>query len=96
MSSGPVVHELPARATQEDCKNLYEMLLSNEGCERFEIIASKVERLSALLVQLLISARRRSDEAGHQLVLASPSNDFKDGLALMGIDPDYFEKGEQA
>lgn len=96
MSSDPVVHELPARPTQEDCKNLYDLLLSNEGCERFEVIASKVERLGALLLQILISARRRFDETGHQFVLTSPSNDFKDGLVLMGIDPDYFEKGEQA
>lgn len=96
MSSGPVVHELPARPTQEDCKNLYELLLSNEGCERFEVVASKVERMSALLLQILISANRRFLETGHQFVLTSTSNDFKDGLTLMGIDADYFEKGEHS
>lgn len=94
MSSVPVAYELPARATQDDCRALHQFLNSNSAAERVEIDASGVERISVLLVQILIAARNHFEKTGRQLLLLAPTHAFLDSLTLIGIQSDYFNQGK--
>ena len=70
--------------------------MGSEMCIRDRINAEGVERLSALLLQILLSAKKHFEQTNKELVIVSPSNDFVGGLSLLGLDFSYFEKGEQA
>ncbi len=94
MSSAPVAYELPARATQDDCRALYEFLHSNQSAQNLQVNGSRVERVSVLMLQILISTQKHFETAGQELLLLAPSNNLRDSLTLIGIPADYFEKGK--
>lgn len=71
---------------------LAEGLLAQRGSELM-IDASRVERLGAQSLQILLSAISTWHADGLSIEFVDPSEPFMQGLALFGIDPGSFLKG---
>lgn len=72
---------------------LAEGLLAQRGSELM-IDASRVERLGAQSLQILLSAISTWHADGYSLEFVDPSEPFMQGLALFGIDPKGFLTGD--
>jgi len=68
---------------------LAEGLLAQRGSELM-IDASRVERLGAQSLQILLSAVSTWQADGLSIEFVEPSESFSQGLALFGIDPQNF------
>jgi len=74
--------------------SLAESLLKLVG-EDLAIDASKVQRLGASCLQVLLSAERTWKAEGTSLTLAQSSPRFIDDLRLLGFTPETFLNGAQ-
>jgi chemotaxis protein CheX len=72
---------------------LAEGLLAQRGSELM-IDASRVERLGAQSLQILLSAVSTWHADGLSIEFVEPSASFIQGLALFGIDPEHFLNGQ--
>lgn len=55
------------------------------------IDVSGVDQIDTLSLQILASASRQSEAAGSPLTLTGMSDEFRRGVARLGLDPDQFE-----
>ncbi|MDQ2095711.1 STAS domain-containing protein [Rhodalgimonas zhirmunskyi] len=86
---------LPARLDVAICGSLSEELKAAQG-RPLTLDASGVEFLGAMVLQLLISARRQWRIDGLPFHVRAPSGAFCSGLALLGYAHAPFEEGAPA
>jgi len=86
--------ELPEALDLPAAKPLAESLLKLGG-EDLAIDASKVQRLGASCLQVLLSAARTWQAEGASLILAHASPRFIDDLRHLGFTPETFLSGAQ-
>ena len=92
MSSAPHVIELPEHLDMPAAAPLAETFLKRVG-EPVAIDASRVARLGASCLQVLLAAARTWKSEGDALTLRSPSPRFLEDLNLLGLEPDTFLTG---
>jgi chemotaxis protein CheX len=86
--------ELPEALDLPAAKPLAESFLELRGAN-LVIDASKVQRLGASCLQVLLSAARTWHAEGASLSLAQASPRFIDDLRLLGFTPETFLNGAQ-
>ena len=86
--------ELPEALDLPAAKSLAESFLKLGG-EDLAIDASKVQRLGASCLQVLLSAARTWQAEGASLILARASPRFIDDLRLLGFTPETFLNGAE-
>ena len=69
-------------------KSLLAALLERRGTP-IVVDASAVQHIGAQCAQVLLSARRTWQEAGHEFRFAEPSEAFADGARLLGLTADF-------
>jgi chemotaxis protein CheX len=90
MSTEPAVIALPAVLDLKAARPLAGELLARRG-GALSLDASRVERLGALCLQVLLSARLTWDADGKPLTLKDPSPAFEEQFGLFGAYA--FERG---
>lgn len=91
----PTRCELPAQPTLEAVQAVSDVLLRARG-SAVHVCAEHVGRVSASLIQVLICAREEWSRAQHPFQIANPSDAFRDGIALLGLEDDFFEMVDAA
>ena len=86
------VIELPENLDMPAAAPLTEALLKRVGGP-LAIDASKVQRLGASCLQVLLAAARTWKAAGDALTLQDPSPRFLEDLNLLGLEPGTFLSG---
>jgi chemotaxis protein CheX len=92
MSCAVHVIELPENLDHPAAAPLAEAFLKRVG-EPLAIDASRVNRLGASCLQVLLAAARAWKCEGDTLTLQSPSARFLEDLHLLGLDPGTFLNG---
>lgn len=69
-------------------KSLLAALLERRGAP-VVVDASAVEHMGAQCAQVLLSARRTWQDAGHDFRFAQPSEAFAEGARLLGLTADF-------
>lgn len=90
--SNPGVIELPESLDVPAAAPLAASLLKRVGSP-LAIDASRVQRLGALCLQVLLAAARTWKAEGHRLSLSAASPRFLEDLKLLGLEPDTFLEG---
>ena len=88
----PRVIELPENLDMPVAAQLIETFLKLVG-EPVAVDASKVSRLGASCLQVLLAAARSWKVEGHALTLSNASARFLEDLNLLGLEPDTFLTG---
>lgn len=83
--------DLPARLDLNAADELAEAL-EHLRESSLELEASKVTQLSALCLQVLVSAHRQWRQDGSPFRIIAPSAAFVNGLTLLGVPAAYFEQ----
>ena len=84
-AASAVVH-LPARLELPAVQRLADELAQCRGGPA-ELDASQVQRMGALALQVLLSARKTWAADGQQLMIKDPSPQFCEAMALFGVAP---------
>jgi chemotaxis protein CheX len=92
MSCAAHVIELPENLDQPAAAPLAEAFLKRVG-EPLAIDASRVNRLGASCLQVLLAAARAWKSEGDALTLQDPSVRFLEDLNLLGLEPGTFLNG---
>ena len=93
MSAAPSsVIELPENLDMPIAAQLVETF-SKLGGRPLAVDASRVQRLGASCLQVLLAAARTWKADGHALSLINPSPRFLEDLNLLGLQPDTFLNG---
>ena len=90
--SAPRVFDLPENLDMPLAAPLAEQFLKLVG-EPLAVDASRVQRLGASCLQVLLAAARTWKTEGDALTLANPSPRFLEDLHLLGLEPDTFLTG---
>lgn len=69
-------------------KALLAALIERRGAP-VTVDASAVQHMGAQCAQVLLSARRTWQDAGHEFRFAQPSEAFADGARLLGLSADF-------
>jgi chemotaxis protein CheX len=88
----PRLIELPENLDMPAAAQLVEALLKRTGAP-LALDASKVSRLGASCLQVLLAAARTWKVQGHALTLSNASARFLEDLNLLGLEPDTFLTG---
>ena len=92
MTDAPRVIELPENLDMPVAAPLAEAFGKLAG-EPVEIDASRVNRLGASCLQVMLAAARSWKAASAALTLKNPSPRFLEDLGLLGLEPDTFLNG---
>ncbi len=92
MSIAPNVIELPENMDLPAAAPLAEAFLKRVG-EPMAVDASRVNRLGAACLQVLLAAARTWKSEGDALTLKDPSARFLEDLNLLGLEPGTFLNG---
>jgi chemotaxis protein CheX len=92
MSTDPAIIALPAVLDLKAARPLASELLARRG-GALCLDASRVERLGALCLQVLLSARLTWDADGKPLTLKDPSPVFEEQFRRFGAEAYAFERG---
>lgn len=90
--SAPQVIELPESLDMPAAAQLAEAFAKRLG-EPLALDASKVTRLGASCLQVLLAAARTWKAEGDALSLHNPSERFVEDLSLLGLEPATFLNG---
>ena len=88
----PRVIELPENLDMPVAAQLTDAFLKLVG-EPLAVDASRVQRLGASCLQVLLAAARTWKVEGHALSLQNPSPRFLEDLNLLGLEPGTFLNG---
>jgi chemotaxis protein CheX len=86
------VIELPENLDMPIAAHLVESFSKSVG-QPLSVDASRVQRLGASCLQVLLAAARTWKAEGHALSLVNPSARFLEDLKLLGLQPDTFLNG---
>ncbi len=86
------VIELPENLDMPVAAQLAESMSKFVG-EPLAVDASRVQRLGASCLQVLLAAARTWKVEGDPLTLQDPSHRFLEDLSLLGVEPDTFLSG---
>jgi chemotaxis protein CheX len=86
------VIELPENLDMPIAAHLVESFSKCVG-QPLSVDASRVQRLGASCLQVLLAAARTWKAEGHALSLVNPSPRFLEDLKLLGLQPDTFLNG---
>ncbi len=88
-------HELPQIPSPESTEALYNALIDHRG-RPVDLVASRVNRISVPLVQVLIAAASEWKAIDLPFRVVEPSEAFKEGVALLGLPDDTLQVEEAA
>lgn len=91
MSAARVI-ELPENLDMPVAASLAESFLKLVG-EPLAVDASRVQRLGASCLQVMLAAARTWKSEGDALTLHNPSPRFVEDLTLLGLEPETFLSG---
>lgn len=84
--------ELPQKLSQAACEGLAMAICERRGAD-LTLNAESVSMISGLGAEILLRAATEWSQSGYALKLSEPSEEFKQGMDLLGIHTDEFFSG---